>query len=74
MNTTPADTDTHTHTQTQTCPRVYLYIKVTVCVWVGVSAMEIQTIGPILMKFGTVEDHDKVWFSCMFENWPSEAG
>jgi hypothetical protein len=37
-----------------------------VCVFVCVSAVEVQTIGPIWMKFGTVEEHDDPeWFSCM---------
>jgi hypothetical protein len=49
-----------------------ILLSMYVCVYI--SAKEIQTMGPISMKFGVVE-----WFSCMLENktalgWPPEAG
>jgi hypothetical protein len=37
---------------------VWVCVCVSMCVYVCVSAKEIQTIGPILMKFVTVEDHN----------------
>ncbi len=43
-----------------------------------ISALEIQTIGPISLKFVTVEYHDPGMVLCMFEKnlasgWPPEA-
>jgi hypothetical protein len=35
---------------------------------VCIFANEIQTIGPVLIKFGTVEEHDPGKFLCMFES------
>ncbi len=40
----------------------YTKLNVCVCACVYESAIEIQTIGPISMKFGTIEDHDYVMF------------
>jgi hypothetical protein len=41
-------------------PDVSVCVCVRVCVCVCVAAIEIQTIGPVSMKFGTLEDHDPV--------------
>ncbi len=54
---------------------------VCVCGVVCLFAIEFQTMGPISMKFGTVEDHDlgmEEWFLYMFvknlaSGWPSKA-